>query len=120
MLSFDVNLRSVYTFRRYGVGHKGIGKFCGMINMSPPMERQNYDKLANKICDVVEKVAKSSMLEAASNLKQTEGTDVGVSVDVTWQKWGFSWLQFLFPQVKFLIVKCYLGLQYAFFTATNK
>ena len=90
MQSFDANLRSAYAFIRCGLGHRGIEKFCGMMNMPPPMARKNYDKLSNKICDVVEKVAKSSMLEAASNLKQTKGTDVGVSVDGTWQKRGFS------------------------------
>ena len=55
MQSFDVNLRSVYTFRRCGVGHRGIQTFCGMINIPPPMARKNYGKLLNNICEVVEK-----------------------------------------------------------------
>ena len=71
MQSFDVNLLSEDL-----VLATGIKKICGMINMPPPMTRINYDKLSNKIWLSLKK---SSTLEAAPNLKQTEGTDAGVS-----------------------------------------
>ena len=48
--------------------------------MVPPWESRNFEFIfSNKICDLVEKVAKSSMLEAASNLKQAEGTDLSMA-----------------------------------------
>ena len=30
---FDINVRSVYTFRNLGIGHKGLEKYCGLMNM---------------------------------------------------------------------------------------
>ena len=40
----EVNMRSVYAMRRIGVGHKGLVKFCGTMNMPPPVAAKNYDK----------------------------------------------------------------------------
>ena len=42
MKPFEVNIRSVYAFRSCGVGHTGIEKFCGMMNMPSPMTGVNY------------------------------------------------------------------------------
>ena len=57
--------------------------------MPPPVTRKNYAKLSDRLGDAVEKVAKS-MIEAASEVKQKEGKDVGISFDGTWQKRGHS------------------------------
>ena len=87
----EVNLRSVYATRRCGVGHKGLQKLCGVMNLPPPVTRKNYDNLSNKLGEVVEKVAKTSMIEAAADLKQQEGEVLLViSFDGSWQKRGYS------------------------------
>ena len=31
----EVNLRAVYTMRRCGIGHSGLQRFCGGMNMHP-------------------------------------------------------------------------------------
>ena len=50
------------------------------------------DRLSNEIRDAAEKVAKASMLTAASDLKTQPGasTDIGESVHGAWRKRGFS------------------------------
>ena len=90
MQPFGINMRCVYTMARCGVGHTGLEKLCGFMNMPPPMVRKLFDKLSNNICAASEKMAKNSMIDAAVHLKEMEGTDVGVSVDGTWQKRVFS------------------------------
>ena len=83
----EVNLRSVYATRRCGVGYKGLQKLCGVMNLPPPVTSKNYDNLSTKLGEVV---AKTSMIEAAADLKQQKGSDVGVSFDGSWQKRGYS------------------------------
>ena len=90
MQTFDVNVRSVYAMRRCGVGHSGLEKCCGIMNLPPPVASKSYAALSNKISVAAQKVATCSMIEAATILKQTVGPDIGVSVDGTWQKRGFS------------------------------
>ena len=86
----EVNIRSVYATRRVGVGHKGLQKFCETMNMPPPVAVKSYNKLADKLGHAAEKVSKVSMLDAAMSIKQTEGTEIGISFDGTWQRRGHS------------------------------
>ena len=58
--------------------------------MPPPVTRNNYNKLSNRLGEAVEKVAKNSMMEASVEVKQQEGNDIGISFDGTWQKRGHS------------------------------
>ena len=86
----EVNLRAVYAMRRCGIGHSGQQRFCGGMNMPPPVTRKNYAKLSDRLGAAVEKVANPSMIEAAAEVKQKEGKDVGISFNGTWQKRGHS------------------------------
>ena len=88
--AMEVNIRSVYAMRRCGVGHKGLQKFCGVMNMPPPVARKNYDKLSDKVGVAVEKVAKTAMIQAALEVKECDGDNIGVSFDGSWQKRGYS------------------------------
>ena len=65
----EVNVRSVYAMRRCGVGHQGLQKFCGIMNMPPPVARKNYDDISSKFGEAVE-VAKASMIQAAVEIKE--------------------------------------------------
>ena len=76
--------------RRCGVGHNGLQKFCGAMNMPAPVTRKNFSKLSDRLGNAVEKVAKTSMIEASAEVKQQEGSDIGISFDGTWQKRGYS------------------------------
>ena len=35
--AFEVNRRAVLAMRNTGIGHQGLVKFCGTMNMLPPM-----------------------------------------------------------------------------------
>ena len=69
MKPFEVNIRSVYAFRSCGVGHTGIEKFCGMMNMPSPMTGVNYAKMSCNIRDAVKIVAEKSMKDAVEEAK---------------------------------------------------
>ena len=73
--------------RNCGVGHTGLEKLCGLMNLPQPMTRKNVDVISNKVRDSAEKVAKASMFTPALDLKSGEEgmTDIGVTVDRTWQ-----------------------------------
>ena len=68
----EVNVRSVYAIRRFGVGHQELQKFCGIMNMPPPVARKHYDNISSKLGEVVE-VAKASTIQAAVKIKEKEG-----------------------------------------------
>ena len=90
MKNYEVNIRSIYAMRSCGVVHTGTNRFCGLMNMPSPVRAHSYDEASNKIRDATEKVAKSSMIAAASDVKATDGQDIGVTVDGSWQRRGFS------------------------------
>ena len=72
MKPFEVNIRSVYAFRSCGVGHIGIEKFCGMMNMPSPMTGVNYAKIPCNIRDAVKIVAEKSIKDAVEEAKLYE------------------------------------------------
>ena len=90
MKLFDVNVRTVYGLRAIGGGFSSLRKFCGYLNMTKPLTQKNFDRLSRQIMMATINVAEKSMSDAALELRETENTDVGVSIDGTWQKRGFS------------------------------
>ena len=89
--TFDINIRSVYAMRSCGQGHSALERFCGMMNMPQPITKKNYSQLSSKLKDGAKFIAEASMVVAANEVKAKEGTsDIGVSVDGTWQKRGFA------------------------------
>lgn len=91
MHTMEINTRAVYGFRSIGVGHASLTKLCGKLNMPPPMSQSSYNYTANLIKSACKNIAEKSMSEAASRLRKNKSVaDVGVSVDGTWQRKGFS------------------------------
>ena len=88
---YDVNARAVYAFRQIGGGYEHLKKLCCYMNMPTPMLKNNYQKLTNKLLVSAKNVAEKSMSDAASKLRGSASTaEVGVSVDGTWQRKGFT------------------------------
>ena len=88
---YDVNIRSVYAFRQVGIGHKHLRKICCYLNMPSPMLSNNYTKISNKLKESAKAVAEKSMAAAAASLRGEAITaDVGVSVDGSWQRKGYT------------------------------
>ena len=45
---YDINIRTILTFREIGKGHTAIETFCGLMNMPPPMTVNMYhETIAN-------------------------------------------------------------------------
>ena len=90
--SYDVNRRAVYTMRAIGQGFAGLEKFTSLMNMPKPMTQRNYDKIVKTISRYTKEVAEETMAEAVEEVK--EGSigvvDIGVSVDGSWQRRGYS------------------------------
>ena len=92
MKPFEVNTRMVYALRTCGLGHKGLEKMCCIVNMPKPMTITNFDKISNKVRDAAKDIAEVSMNASAAELCKgsPETTDIGVAVDGTWQRRGYS------------------------------
>ncbi|XP_046862956.1 uncharacterized protein LOC124456591 [Xenia sp. Carnegie-2017] len=93
--AFEANRRSVLAMRNIGVGDQGLVKFCGVMNMLSPMNANSYNDHVMAIHGAAEVVAKNSMKHAAEELNQfykpKDGLyDVGISVDGTWRRRGYS------------------------------
>ena len=98
----DINRRIIYTMRSIGQGYSSIQKFTALMNMPQPMTQKNYDRSVKVISEVVQDVAEETMADAATELKENQGTnnpDVSVSCDGTWQRRGFSSLNGSFTAI---------------------
>ena len=88
--------------RALGHGHAGIEKFTNLMDMPKPMTKKNYEKMSDKLGEVVKEVAEQSMKDAAQELRtkvnagENDVVDIGVSCDGTWQKRGFQSLNGVF------------------------
>lgn len=94
--AFEVNRRIVLATRNIGVGHQGLVKFAGVMNMLSPMNENAYRDHVDAIRNAAEHTAKESMRSAVEEIKEfyecdADGVfDIGVSGDGTWRKRGFS------------------------------
>ena len=98
----DINRRIIYTMRSIGQGYSSIQKFTALMNMPQPMTQKNYDRSVKIISEVVQDVAEETMADAATELKENQGTnnpDVSVSCDGTWQRRAFSSLNGSFTAI---------------------
>ena len=89
---FDINYKAVYAMRRCGKGYQGLRRFLALINHPPPMTEKNYRKISHSFTEATRAVALKSMNDAAEAIRQNGDNvvDIGVSVDGTWQRRGFS------------------------------
>ena len=87
---FEVNFRAVYGIRTIGGDHTNLEKLCGLLNMPKPM---TVNKISNVLRDAAKVVAEESMNAAAKDFKNSNDVDIlniGVSIDGSWQRRGFS------------------------------
>ena len=101
---FDINIRSIYAFLPFG--REGLAKFCGLMNLPPPVLAPSYQKGRVKFAVESLKLAGESMKSAAQRMIdiimekhpekidiQNDGTmlaNVAISIDGTWQKRGHA------------------------------
>lgn len=96
--SYEINRRFSFVMRCLGQGASGEKKFCGLMDLPPPVAQKSHDEIKKNIHIASKTVAKISMKDAVqeeqlrTNLEQEveNATDLCVSGDGTWQKRGFS------------------------------
>ena len=94
--AFEVNWRIVLASRNIGVGHQGLAKFAGTMNMPPPMNENAYRDAVEAVGKAAQTVCQQSMRAAVEDVKtyyepEADGVfDIGISGDGTWRKRGYS------------------------------
>ena len=84
--------------RSIGCGHAAAKRFCGLMNMPPPLRPTPYSRHNKALLNAVKEVSVETMNVAASEIHEikpevNEGTGVAkcaISCDGTWQRRGFS------------------------------
>jgi len=95
---YDVNIRSAIAFREMGRGHSAIEKFCGVMNMPPPMNSFSFEKTVRNVLHknylaTAEESMKRGAEEAVPEKFHVPSDDVKpvtVSFDGTWQRRGYA------------------------------
>ena len=95
---FKINYRAIIAVREIGKGFTGLSKFCGFMNLPPPMNVKPFNDMQEKIASTYTYVADGSMKNAANEFicEQGQGNeniadniaDITVSNDGSWQKRG--------------------------------
>ena len=86
-----MNIRAVYGMRTIGVDHTGLELLCGMLNMPTPMTVKKIKNNSNMLRHAAKVVEEKSLVVAVYDLrKDADVIDIGVLVDGTWQRRGFS------------------------------
>ena len=95
-----------------GQGYHGIKRITALTDMPHPMTKNNYDKIVNNITTVVKSVAEITIRDACNEIKHeinpgdcSTTADTAVSVDGTWQKWGYSSFNGV-VQYRWIVGKC--------------
>ena len=94
--AFEVNRRAVLASRNIGVGHQGLVKFAGTMNMPPPMNENAYRDILEAVKKAAQTVCQQSMTAAVDDAKrfyepEEDGVfEIGISGDGTWRRRGYS------------------------------
>ncbi len=74
-----------------GVGHGGLTKIFGALNVPPPVEDDHFSSLMGQIVPVVQQHQQESMKRAVEEACEIAGSrKLTVSGDGSWQKRGFA------------------------------
>ena len=90
--SFDINVRSVLPMSEIGRGYSALEKLCGYLNLSPPIQVNAFDETQKTVLQAHNTVALQSMTVVVDELQENKDeqgiSDVTVSCDDSWQRWG--------------------------------
>eukprot|EP00112_Aurelia_sp_Birch-Aquarium-sp1_P017849 Seg418.7 transcript_id=Seg418.7/GoldUCD/mRNA.D3Y31 product="hypothetical protein" protein_id=Seg418.7/GoldUCD/D3Y31 len=111
---FEVNNRAIIAFREIGKGFSGMEKFCGLMNMMPPMAKTTFSDKNADIHDVYMSVCQKSMKEAAlesqkaveKSINEDSVSDIDVSLDGTWQRRGYASMNGVVTAISHVNGKC--------------
>ena len=58
----------MYSMRSFGQGYTSIGKFNALMNIPPPITKNDFETLVNKIASLTKDVTEQTMRDAAIEL----------------------------------------------------
>jgi hypothetical protein len=74
-----------------GIGHQGLAKLCGALNVPPPIDDDHFSRTITHVLPVFESHKLNSMKNAIEEAcSESNERKLTVSDDGTWQKRGFS------------------------------
>lgn len=87
---YDLNIRLVYGLRAIGKGRAAAEKFCGIMNLNPPVSKYHIHE--RYLVSRSESVCKQSMRKAVEEaVSKNDGCrDLSVAIDGSWQKRGHT------------------------------
>ncbi|XP_053945027.1 uncharacterized protein LOC128854730 isoform X6 [Anastrepha ludens] len=121
--AYEINTRFFFVLRLLGIGLRGAMKFCGLMDLPPPLQQSTYDMIINNIhsaaSNIAQLVLKQAVKEEQQEIKKEDSSadlrKLFVSGDGTWRKRGFTSLygvavligQFTGKVVDFLVKSSY-------------
>ena len=97
--AYEVNLRSIISFREIGKGLAALETFAGFMNMPPPMNKTAFNDSLKILHQAYQSQSQVSMQSAATEIRKvhleeefTENSvvDIAISADGSWQRRGYS------------------------------
>ncbi|CAF1429989.1 unnamed protein product [Didymodactylos carnosus] len=87
----DVNIRCVIGANLAGIGHQGLAKLFGILNVPPPIDDDHYSHTVAHVLPSLRAHQQNSMSTAVEEAcTQSDGRQLSVSGDGSWQRRGFS------------------------------
>ena len=90
----SINRQAMFAMRTVGVGLVALQRFCGVMDLPPPVHKSSFHKIKDTVHSVVSAASRDCMEKAGkAEYRHTEGgviRDIDVSVDGTYMTRGFS------------------------------
>ena len=110
---FEVNIRTVLTFREISKAHTAIKKYCGFMNMLKSINDSAYAGIVSRLTVAYKDIANASMSIAAEDIRNEnidtmmdDTNDIDISADGAWQRRGFASLNGIATIMAVDIGKC--------------
>ena len=93
---YECNRRSVSAARTIGRGHSGLQRFCGMMDLPPPVTKAAFQRHQRKLYTAAKTAAEDSTQKAVKKVKDFNPQEeqdqliTAVTFDGTWMKRGFT------------------------------
>lgn len=95
--AYEINRRFIFAMRLLGIGLNGIQKFCGIMDLPPPIAQTTYDiivqnihQASSAVCELLFRSAVKKEQELTAQNNGDDGNQLTVSGDGSWKKRGFT------------------------------
>lgn len=96
--AYEINARFFFAMRLLGISLAGAQKFCGLMDLPPPVKQATYDVIMKNIHTAVSSVCELLLRNAVKEEQEetrkdnpcNDDTELTVSGDGTWKKRGFT------------------------------